>query len=187
MHTSALNRDKHQCARLQHAWNEDGPSAFIVVIVEQIDDLSLRRKQELKTIMKTNVPYNTVIGTLTGPNPGYTHTPEARRRMSLALRGKPKSAEHKAKLSAWRTGRKFPAHSAALMGRKLSDETRAKMSEAHKNRPPKTAETCAKLSAALTGRLFSLEWKAKISASKRGRPWSDARRAALVARKTSVS
>lgn len=47
---------------------------------------------------------------------------------------KPKSAEHRAKISATLTGRKNPAISIALKGRTVSEETRKKISDAGKGR-----------------------------------------------------
>lgn len=71
---------------------------------------------------------------------GKKHSPETAERLRLAKigrsvnGGKPKSAEHKAKLSAALKGRKNPKVAEKLRGRSLPAETRAKIAEAGKKR-----------------------------------------------------
>lgn len=77
------------------------------------------------------------------------------------LKGKPKSAEHRAKLAE------------ANRRRVVSDETRAKISAARKGKPttkgvPKSAEHRAKISAALMGHVESDETRAKKSRALKG-------------------
>ena len=59
--------------------------------------------------------------------------------MTHGNRGRPKSPEHRAKISASSMGKKMPPRSPA---------TRAKMSAAGKRRPPPSAETRVKMSVA---------------------------------------
>jgi hypothetical protein len=105
-------------------------------------------------------------------------------KISAALRGKPKSAEHCAKVAA------------ALRGKTYSAERRAKMSAARRGKPlsaafiakraDRSAETCAKMRAAHLGKKHSAETRAKISAALRGRPhkpFSDQTRAKMSAAK----
>lgn len=71
---------------------------------------------------------------------GKKHSPETAERLRLAKLGrsvnknKPKSEEHRAKLSAALKGRKNPIVGAKLRGRCLSEETKAKISKAGKGR-----------------------------------------------------
>lgn len=58
------------------------------------------------------------------------------------------------------------------LGKKLSEETKKKISEAQKGRKP-TAETILKLKAARKNRVFTEETKRKMSASQKGRKISD--------------
>lgn len=136
--------------------------------------------------------------------------------MSAAGRGRPKSAEHRAKIGAAHRGRvKSPEHrakiSAACLGRQPSPETRAKLSAAGRART-QSVETRAKISAALTGgshpsrrgipltpetreklraahlgKVASAETRAKISASRTGLKVSPEARAAMSARRRGVS
>lgn len=79
---------------------------------------------------------------------GYIRTPETRARISSALRGKPKSEEHKA----------------AMRGKKHAPFAR-------------TEEHRRKIAAALSGKPKSAEHKRKVSESKTGVPtWSDERK-----------
>ena len=71
---------------------------------------------------------------------GKKHTPEMKESMRLARLGRSvnkgayRSPEQRAKISASLKGRKNPAVSQRLIGRKLTAETKAKLSEAGKNR-----------------------------------------------------
>ena len=79
------------------------------------------------------------------------HDPEqATRNLSEAQKGRIVSAETKAKISATLKGRKISAESLAKrIGKKVSEETKAKMSAAHK---ALSEETRAKMSAAAKAR-----------------------------------
>jgi hypothetical protein len=71
---------------------------------------------------------------------GKKHTPEIAERLRLQKIGKSvnkgahRSLEQRTKISASLKGRKNPAVSLAMTGRKLSDETKAKISEAGKGK-----------------------------------------------------
>lgn len=107
--------------------------------------------------------------------------------------GRPMSDETKAALSAAKTGRKRTAESRLKQGDSIrgenhwttkvdrsvvklgrtagfvvADETRRKISEAVKNRPPMTSETRRKISEAHKGKTISPEQRAKISDSTSG-------------------
>jgi hypothetical protein len=100
---------------------------------------------------------------------GKPKSEEHRRKISDALRGKKKSEAHRAKL---RMHSPSPEQRAALSirmrGRVYSEQTLARMRAANSGRKH-TPETRAKLSAALTGRVFTDQWKEKISAKVKGR------------------
>lgn len=66
---------------------------------------------------------------------GFKFSEESKQKMrEKALKRPPFSAEHRRKMSEALKGRKNPEHSKRLTGRKLSDETRRKMSMVHKQR-----------------------------------------------------
>jgi group I intron endonuclease len=180
-HRTRLQRGLHTNKILQAAWDKYGAVSFDWVILEPVADRNEMIEREQYWIDRTIDPYNLSQRAGSGPKPGTVVSPEQCARLSAALTGKPKSASHRAAISAARKGKKFPNHAAALRGKKLPAETRAHMSAAHKRRyelHPRSEETRAKLSAALAGREFTPEWRAKISAAKKGRPWSAANRLA---------
>lgn len=106
-------------------------------------------------------------------------SPETRRKLSVAMSGRPKSAEAIEKTANANRGRRNTAEAIARMraihkGKVLSPEHRRKISESLKGDPrlrsslgkPLSPERRAHLSALWKGRVFSPEHKAKISAAK---------------------
>lgn len=74
-------------------------------------------------------------------------------------------------------GEDFPGH--WNIGRKASEETRAKLREAAKHKPPKSKESCEKTAAYHRGRPKSEEHKRKLSEHFMGKsngPWTDEQR-----------
>lgn len=114
----------------------------------------------------------------------YRPTAEARAKMSAAAKAQMANPTARTRLSEANRGEHNP-----MFGRKLSDETRAKMRgripspEARKKMAdarrahPVSDETRAKLSAALKGRKMSEEAKAKMSAAQKA-AWAKRREAA---------
>jgi hypothetical protein len=88
--------------------------------------------------------------------PKFTHSAEARAKMSAAKKGKERSAEHAAKIGA------------ANKGREVSVETRAKL-RAARTGSVHSAETRAHMSLAKKGSVHSAETRAKISAMQRAK------------------
>lgn len=102
-------------------------------------------------------------------------------KVSAGLTGKPKSEEHKKKLSEagkgnipWNKG-KTGVQAASRKGVPVSDETRAKMSESHKGKT-NTDEQKAKISAKLKGRIMSEETRKKMSESRK-KLWAEKKNA----------
>jgi hypothetical protein len=86
---------------------------------------------------------------------GKPHTEEWKNSMRAIMKGRVRSAEHCAAISA------------SKMGHTVSEEARAKLSEAMKGRP-----------SPMKGKHLSEAAIAKMSAAKKDKPWSPARRAA---------
>jgi group I intron endonuclease len=184
-HRSHLNRGIHANTGLMADWLHYGAIHFRFEFLEQVDDHAVCIKREREYLRESIGLYNASSNSGTGPKPGFKMSPESRERIAASKRGKPRSAETKAAMSAGRKGKKYPKHGAALRGRKLPQSTREAMSLAHKARyaeHPRSENTRAKLSAALSGHVKSPEWCAAISAAKIGKPWSAKRRAAFEAR-----
>ena len=108
---------------------------------------------------------------------GAEHTNESRLKISEGLKGIPKSQEHKDKIGAAQKGRPRSEQERINLsnGQKNkappSAETRAKLSEAGKNRDYSLEpERNAKISTALTGRKRDPETVKKMSESRKGKP-----------------
>jgi group I intron endonuclease len=180
-HFSSLRKGCHCNAELQRDWTEDGEPFFFFVPLETTkpDKASMveAERRWIREAQETHwvAPYNGTGPTGSGPKPGTRINAEQRKRLSEALRGKPKSESHKARISAAKAGKPCPAQSAALMGHKQSEETKARRAESlrkyhaeHETRP----ETGALISAALKGRVRSAEHSANISRAKTGKKQS---------------
>ena len=104
----------------------------------------------------TGILRNLTPGGEGGREPGFTHSQEAKDKMSASHKGQPKSAEHKRKIAE------------SNKGIKPSTKTRLRMSESAKKK------------------VLSPEHKAKLDKcrrAKKGKPWSQARRDAYEAKK----
>lgn len=116
---------------------------------------------------KGNKAYGWIKRKLAISKLGHRVSLEARAKMSASSKGKPKSAEHRAKIAAAILGTKKPPRSA---------EARANQSAAQRGRKmkPRSPEHCAKISAKAMGNKrclgikHTLETRAKISAARKG-------------------
>jgi hypothetical protein len=102
-------------------------------------------------------------------------------KISAALKGKPKSEDQKAKISAklkgnipWNKG-KTGVQESSRKGVIVSDETRAKMSASHKGKA-NTEDQKAKISAKLKGRVMSEETRKKMSEARK-KLWAEKKNA----------
>jgi group I intron endonuclease len=93
-HRNELRKNIHRCAHLQRAWNKYGEEAFVFRIVDLVPDvekLLLKEQFWIDTTFKTKL-YNTCPKA--GSPLGMRLTEEQRKKISIAHKGKPKSAEH---------------------------------------------------------------------------------------------
>jgi len=98
--------------------------------------------------------------------------PEVRRKMaesSAKYWKNPRPDHHDKARATFRTPEYREAMSNRMTGRKHTEESKRKVSEAIKRLPKRDAEWCGALSKALIGRVFSDETRAKMSASQRAR------------------
>lgn len=124
---------------------------------------------------------------------GKKHSDEAKLKMSLASRGKPKSEAHRQALSEANMGNtlsedtkkklsKIMKDKGHRVGVKASESSKKKMSEAHQGKTHST-ETKQKMSKTKKGKIFTKEHKQNLSKAlkgkshlNKGKPWSQARR-----------
>jgi group I intron endonuclease len=157
----------------QTALLDEGFDNFTWEQIDQADTSEELDRKEKRWIahydsMNSGKGYN-----VQGGGKRFSHTPEARRKMSEAHKGKHPSEETRRKLSEAQQGNK------KCLGRHLSEEHRRKLSEAHKGRRSyvMTAETRRKISEAgkgrpspMRGKYHTLETRRKMSEAKKGKP-----------------
>jgi len=149
--------DPHaECPYLRNALEKYGSPLFKRYLVETCssEELTDREKYYIKQ-WGTKVPngYNLTDG---GEGIlGYSHGEETKEKVSIALRGKPKSEEHRKKLSE------------ANKGKPKSEEQKKKQSESTRGRvgKPLSDEAKKKLSVINTGKVYSEESRKKKSES----------------------
>lgn len=150
-HFSMLRQGTHVNAPLQNAWNKYGGEEFFAMVLERPPTSQLiAREQRWIDLLDAAVS-------------GYNICPAAGTR-----RGVPHSPEHRAKISA------------AKMGHRQSEATKARIREARANQVMRP-EAMAKTHAAVRGRPRSAEVRAKIAAGHVGKVLSEATRAKIAA------
>ena len=106
-HRSMLRAGKHHSPHLQRAWIVYGADAFRISTLELVEpDLLLEREQFWIDRLRASDPdcgFNTAA--VAGTRVGVPQSPEARKKMSLAGKGRPKSAEHRAKIGEGNKGK----------------------------------------------------------------------------------
>lgn len=185
-HVDELKHGRHHCVRLQAAWAQYGPDAFVFEVLEEVAELErLLHAEEVWLQKYAGDPlfYNSAPSAFSPP----ASTPEARKKIAATLRerygsdvalhpryGKLHSDETKAKISASRTG-KMAGDRHYRFGQTLSAEVREKIGAAQRGvkKAPRvlTEEGRAKIRAAaaaghyasFTGKRHTEDAKAKMS------------------------
>ena len=165
-HRKQLKGFYHHSILLQRAWCKHGEHNFIFVVLETLTDASLLNDREMYWGKLLKPEYN--IAPLGGSMRGYKHTEEAKQNMSDAHKGYKASDETRRKMSEKRKGNKFAAgqkqsaehiearakvirgvpksaeHKAKIaagnIGKRTSEETKKRQSEAAKNRHARERE-----------------------------------------------
>ena len=183
-HRRMLASGRHHSIHLQRAWNLHGPLAFVFEIVERTEPAhAVAQEQVFLSWWKAADPeYGYNICSTAGNTLGRKSSAETRAKQSKAhaLRNYVFTDEHRAKISASKTGKKHTAEALAKMsqvkvGKTLSAAARAKLSAANIGRKH-TAEACAKIAAAKRGKRLSAAWRLNISRVQLGKKMSTAAR-----------
>ncbi len=183
-HWSALNRRTHRNSHLQRAWDKYGAEVFVAEVLE-LDPLDVVACEQL-WMDALQPAYN--ISRTADVASGYRFTDEQRARVSAALKGKPKSAEHRANIWATRqvtdemreqmaaNGRKgrgrpkSPEHRAKIGAQQRGDGNhRAKLTEAQ------VRDIKTRLASGERGRHLAAEFgvaESVVSVIKHGKSWS---------------
>ena len=106
-HYFALRHNKHYNLHLQQAWNKYKEENFKFEIIELTEDLETREQiwlDETQAFLSTK-GYN-ILKQAYSPK-GHTLTPEQSLKISIALKNKPKSQQHKQALSKCRKNKTY--------------------------------------------------------------------------------
>ena len=163
-HLWALRNNRHHSPKLQHAWNKYGADAFNFRVIS--NENSKAEMIELEQFLLDEAAlassgYN--INPIANNVGLLPKSDEHKRKIGLARLGKKNTSESLQRMSeaAKRRGpirrskESYERSAAKMRGRKLSEEARAKLREAFKNRkrpPPKSAATKAAIAASKLGR-----------------------------------
>lgn len=115
-HATALRCGVHPNHRLSAAWAKHGEGAFAVVVLQRSTAKGLR-KAEGRFLLKPELAQFNIALDPIAPMRGRRHTPEALGKVSARFKGKPKSAEHRAKIGAAQRGRKLSTEQVAMLRR----------------------------------------------------------------------
>lgn len=140
LHWNSLKNNIHHNSYLQNSWNKYGEYCFIFNVLEYCSENKLIEREQywidLTNCCDPKIGYN-ILKKARSPI-GYKHTEEAKLKLSLAHKGKPKSEEHKRKIGLLRIGTKHTEEAKAKMRKTrefISEETRSKMCKSsHKRR-----------------------------------------------------
>lgn len=149
-HLHRLRSGRHHSPHLQAAWFKYGECSFVFEFLWSCDPADLIIEEQLCFNL---LPCEYNIAMVAGaPVLGRCHTKESKDKMSAARRGKPLSAETRARMS--------------VAKRQMSDETKERMAAAQRMR---SHDTYIKIRNSKLGTHHSDETIAKMSASHKGR------------------
>lgn len=189
-HRSTLRRQTHRNRYLQNAWNLHGEANFEFVVLEEVGEaLSMVEREQawLDRVrpFERDLGYNLLATAYT--NVGFRFSDEQRANVSAGLKGKPKSAEHRANLWANREKTdeyldQMSRNGAMGHGRPKSEEHRRKIGTAQRgeaNHRSKLTEADVleirrRLSTGEKGRALAAEFgvhESIVSEIKSGRHW----------------
>ena len=171
-HRADLRYGRHSNPHLQNAYNAYGSEAFEYHVVEAVADRSCLVEREQHWIDALGAASEATGYNIITYVAHRAEFPRPRTALSAALKGIPKSAGHRARISAALTGRP---------GVPLTPEKRAVLAEVWRGRRH-APETLTKMSAAQKARTFgplTPEHRANLSAARKGVPKSARPRASM--------
>ena len=133
-HYSELRTGKHKNRHLQSAWNKHGENAFVFVVVEEakdMDDLLVMENRWLKDHVGKSYCYNIGIDATApmlgkakelSPTWGYSHTEDAKQKISEASKARVQTDEEKAKRIKTMQGHQVLPSTRAKISATLSGE-----------------------------------------------------------------
>lgn len=178
VHRRGLNKGSHHSQKLQRAWDKYGPSSFVFMLVEIVEQSENLIACEQRWIDALQPEYN--ISMVAGSCLGVKRRDETKQRLSNALKGKSTSVETKKALLAANIGRKqsvehVAKRAAILTGKRHSAESIQKMSELQRSRTlteqqiSRQDEIIKMMASINRGRPLTDEHKQKIASSNTGK------------------
>jgi group I intron endonuclease len=184
-HFDDLAHNCHDNPYLQNAYNKYGKDNFVSSII-MLCNSSVLSNEEIYCIATIGTKYPTGYNLTDGgdglknPTPevrkkmadkklgtsfatGHTVTKEHREIVSRSNREREVTEDTRAKMRDAKIGNQSAVGSKSRTGQTNSEETREKLKQAAKNRPPTSDETKEKLRKAQTGRKYTDEDRAKMS------------------------
>lgn len=161
-HRRRLAQNRHHSAHLQGAWNKYGPLAFEFVVMERVQvltDLLVREQYWIDALRVCDRRHGYNVSPTAGSPLGVKHSAETRAKISAAMRGRTVTDETRARLSA----------SAKLrdIAHLHSPESRAKAANARRGRPrPEYVKKL--LSDQRLGKKLPPDWCAAMGKARRG-------------------
>lgn len=141
-HRKELTQDRHHNPKLQATWNKYGPETFIFEVLELVlvPELLTAREQYYLDTLKPFGKRGFNIAIIAGSSLGVRRSSETIERMRLA-----------ASMQVWTEEARRNA-SQSQQGRRHRPETIERMRISALARPPRSLETCAKMSIAKKGK-----------------------------------
>lgn len=171
-HRHYLKRGRHHSSALQNAWSKYGADAFQFRVLLYCTRQHLLEFEQ-RCIDGLPSEYNICIVAGSNSRRGLTNSAEHRAKITAAKLGKKRSPEARANMAAAQRGKKRSPEAVAKMiaglrGRKQPPEAVARTAAANRGRK-RSPEAIAKTAAANRGRKLSPEHVAKVAAALRGR------------------
>jgi group I intron endonuclease len=176
-HRSTLKSNTHKNRHLQRAYNKYGEQVFEYSVVI-FCDIEHRLYYE-QTLLDGLKPYYNIAPNATGTL-GVKRTAEQLSKQSARMVGKKIALgthwneESRRRVSEARKGTQPEGLKRSNYNRAISEETRQKMRDAQKNRPPMSEETRRKISEGNKGKHVSDEARSKIALARTGTHASEA-------------
>lgn len=170
-HVSALKRQGHDNRHLQRAWNLYGADCFVFSLLlycHEDDRVWFEQRAIDFFLAKFGRRHLYNLSPTASCVRGVRRTKETRRKLSELGKGRRHSPETREKMRLAAIG------NTRNVGRKPSEEHRAKLSAAMKGRQVTWGE---KISAGQKGRVLTPEHRAKLSQAAKRQKWTDERRA----------
>lgn len=170
-HLKRLRSGTHENEYLQNSWNKNPTSFSIEILQDNIYTVQELNEAEARWIASYQSNLREYGYNLTSGGDRKEFTEEVINKISESVKKSYASGKNKRVYSPLSQETKNKIKQ-SLTGRKLSEDTKEKMRESAKERPPMSEEVREKLRESSTGRKHTPETRKKMSEKRRGRDFS---------------